>query len=411
MWQFIGKNLGVEVKERSKFFRMRTKPQMRLLFSVLFLAIFLHIGRANTDSAQLPMSDSLVSDSAKVAVDSSDLISIAAENPIRLGILVLIGALLLISLVTLLTSDGRRSLRRARHLILTLISIEVGTGGFIRLMILSLLPSVGAAYARGYKPGQKLFDWHTFWVVLIGITSVTILYNLLQNSMHFKRILSPGAGHVWRDQRKATTAAIIKKINVALGKGRPLTAVEVRKLLADLLDIIVLHVRDHRGSFREDRQDVFANILLDAGDSLVVVARDSNCNTPGYTRQTPITYPKAGLICARAMSAKKPLSVGELIQAYPEGPKNKPYRSILALPLITSDDREVYGALSIDSSRPYFFETFLAGQAENQMENTLQPYMQLITLIFEALVHRSPQSVLELLRQTSANEPSKPGGT
>jgi hypothetical protein len=386
----------------------------RVLASVTILLLFLgyiNVSAELTDtnpSASSPRveSDAAVKDSVQDVTEPQ-----AYLTPFRMVILGVIAVLIFIALITLVTKDGRRSLRRAYYLTITLVSIEVGTGGFLRLLILSVLPSIGVAYAKGYKSGEKLFDWHTFWFVLVGITVVTVFYNLLQNSMHFKRTLSPGAGHVWRDQRKTTTAAIIKRINLSLGKGSPLKTEEVRRILSDLLDIVVLHVRDHRGSFNEDKQDVFANILLDAGDKLVVIARDSNCNKPGYTRATPFEYGKAGLICARAMEVKKPLSVGDLVNEYPEGPKNKPYKSILAIPLIASDDSGVYGALSLDSSRLYFFETFLEGQAENQLENTLQPYIQLVTLILETLVHRNSKNVLESLRRVSAEEHLKDGGT
>jgi len=86
------------------------------------------------------------------------------------------------------------------------------------------------------------------------------------------------------------------------------------------------------------------------------------------------------------MAARKVLSVGELIYSYPEGPQNKPYRSILGIPLFGAQGDAAYGALSIDCSEPYFFDSFSPGQVENDLENSLQPYAHLITLTLEALV-------------------------
>ena len=305
---------------------------------------------------------------------------------------------MLIGLFTLATTDGRRRVIRAFFLFISLVSVEVGIGGFFRLVVSGLLVALGVAIAKGYHSGQQGFDWTTFWVLLASLTALFVIQNILQSSMTLKRVLSPGAGNVWRNRRKTATAAILKRINRSLLRA-PLEIEETKKLLTDLLDVIVLHVRDHRGSFNEEHHDVFANILLDGGEKLVVIARDSSSQSPRYNRQIPKEYGKGGLLCARAIEAKKPLSVGVVAFAYPEGPQNKPYKSILAIPLFSSDDKHVYGALSLDSSRPYFFESFLAGQAENQLENNLQPYLQLVTLVLESLVNRDLQKVLEKLRQ------------
>ena len=73
------------------------------------------------------------------------------------------------------------------------------------------------------------------------------------------------------------------------------------------------------------------------------------------------------MLCGRAIETRKVLSVGVLSHAYLEGPKNKPYESILAIPLFGAQGDAPYGVLSIDCSQPYFFESFAPGKVENDL--------------------------------------------
>ena len=74
---------------------------------------------------------------------------------------------------------------------------------------------------------------------------------------------------------------------------------------------------------------------------------------------------------------------------------------MLAIPLITTGGSEAYGALSVDSVRPYLFKGFRAGKVESDLENSLLPYIQLITLTLETLLNGDLQELL-------AGETSKP---
>jgi hypothetical protein len=97
------------------------------------------------------------------------------------------------------------------------------------------------------------------------------------------------------------------------------------------------------------------------------------------------------------VDAKQVLTIGDLTEEYQEAPHNKPYRSIMAVPLFASGRDEAYGALSVDSSRPYFFESFRRGHVANSLENSLMPYCQLITLVLETLIDPSLAKVLSAL--------------
>jgi hypothetical protein len=114
------------------------------------------------------------------------------------------------------------------------------------------------------------------------------------------------------------------------------------------------------------------------------------------------------MLCGRAITARKVLSVRDLVHSYPEGPKNKPYRSILAIPLFGAEGSAAYGALSLDCSEPYFFDSFTPEKVENDLENSLQPYVHLITLTLEALV--STDRAVMIARLIEASAPRSQGG-
>jgi len=203
------------------------------------------------------------------------------------------------------------------------------------LVSASALPAVGVAFAKGYGQ-EKSFQWHSFWVVFLVISVLGVIVNVFNRSMTIRRILSPGAGGVWRAERKSATAAIIQKINRLMNQ-QSTSVDDTKAILRDLLDVIVLHVRDHRGNFRDDRIEVFANLLLVDGQDLVVVARDKGSHSVRFHRPVPARHARSAMLCGRAIESKKVLTVGLLIQAYPEGPVNKPYKSIVALPLFSAD--------------------------------------------------------------------------
>ena len=245
---------------------------------------------------------------------------------------------------------------RLYYLIKRLLGVEVGLRGLIQLFLYSALPALLVGFVKGY--GKSTFDLHIFVTVICVVTIVGFVINLLNQSMQFKKILSPGAGRVWRTQRKAVTAGIIQRINRHINHSTA-TPIEAQKIVQDLLDVIVLHVRDHQGNFKCDRPRVFANLLIDDGTELVVIARDSiSRSSSEYQRTTPARYPKETMLCGRAIKSRRVISVGDLVIAYPEGPKTKPYRSILSFPLFSAEQGipQVipYVAISIEFSEPSF---------------------------------------------------------
>lgn len=314
-------------------------------------------------------------------------------------ILLVISAICILAILLLfvVSRDGRRTLHKLFFLAKTLLCVDVGPRGLVLLFLYAALPAAGVAFAKGIGNGAaKPFDWATFGIVFFTITLIGAVSNLIAGNSVLKRILGPQAGRVWRDKRKTATAGILKRIAVNLGKSN-VSRKEVRQLLRDILDVVVLHIRDHRGSFGADHHDVFANLLLDSGQELIVVARDNMAHSSKYERQCPKAYSKSGLLGGRALEARKPLSVGMLEYEYPEGPQNKPYKSILSIPLFPSLGDCPYGVLSVDSTRPYFFQSFSPGDAENDLENSLQPYLAVVTIVLESFISRDFSEVVKTL--------------
>lgn len=308
-------------------------------------------------------------------------------GPVRLAISIAIGVALLAVLAFLLAfREGRKTLQKFYYLTRNLFGIDIGLGGAIRLLLLSAVPAVAVAFVKGLTTTLG-FDWHLFIYALLGLLALNVINNFLGNSMSIRDFFSPKSGRKWHGQRKSAQAGIIKRININIASGT-ISETEIRSILSDILDVIVLHVRDYRGSHQDKKKEVFASLLIEQGDDVVVVARDSLSHTSQYERRIPAVYSKALMLCGRAMAAKKALSIGKLRDEYPEGPQNKPYASILAIPLFSSDGDRVFGCVSVDCSKPYFFQSFTPDQVENDLENSLQPYLQLITMVSECFVGR-----------------------
>lgn len=260
--------------------------------------------------------------------------------------------------------------------------VRVFVGAGVRLALIGATVAFGKSLAHN-ADGQFTFDWGLFGAIICAIVFFNIVSNILDVLLRGGALLPPIHGHFFRAERKQHTAAALRRISLLLTE-EPRSHEKMRELLPSILDCVVLHVRDARGSHDKDRVDVFGSLLLEDKDDLVVVARDSFLHSPQYRRQTPVRYGKATMLAARAIAARRALSVGDLCAEYPEAPKNKPYRSILAIPVIATDDT-VLGALSIDSTRPYFFQSFQRSSVENSLENGLMPYVALLVLALEAI--------------------------
>jgi hypothetical protein len=271
--------------------------------------------------------------------------------------------------------------------------LTVDSGGWRAVfgaLLRALLVGAAAAFARAFvheTDGKFKFDL-TLFVIIVGAFAVTnVISHFFDVFVRGGSVLKPINGRVFRSKRKTQTAAVLARIAFLTRRGHTTTK-ELEQLVTDILDCIALHVRDARGSHDEDRIDVFVSLLVEDGNDFVVVARDSGLHSIKHRRPVPVRHPKGMMIASRATEAKRAVSVGDLCHEYPEGPQNKPYRSILAIPMINDD--EVVSVVSIDSTRPYFFQSFKTGDVENELENGLLPYIQTLRLALEQLGHPVP---------------------
>lgn len=318
---------------------------------------------------------------------------------------------------SLRTPVMRNAFRKFAYLTRNAFSKDLGARDLFYWLFLGCCVAFPVALVRGYgKAGDRTFHWEEFVFVLIIVAVSNGARAVFIGLTAGGKILRPIHGRVWLIDRKIKTAAILQRVNTLLEDGDP-PVQRVRELISDILDVIVSHVRDHRGN--HEHVEVFANLLLIDGDDLVVVARDPNLTTSkDLKRTTPARYPRAVLAAGRAIEGRTVVSVGDYHLEYRELPKNKPYRSVLAIPLLkgsleTGPDGEtqIVGALCIDSSRPYFFEAFKPGILENELENSLAPYTHLLILVLESLLSRDAGEMLSrLLRPHETVRPALDGG-
>ncbi len=267
-------------------------------------------------------------------------------------------------------------------------------GGAIYLFILAL----GASFAKSIKikeDGHFEFDWHFFWIILGGFVAIGIAQRLFERVVRGTKFFGPHRGHAYRIERKRQTSGILMRLTNEI-KNIPISRDVAIHIITDLLDLMVLHIRDARGSHNRNQVDVFASLILPAETRLVVVARDSNSNGPSYLRETPRYYDRASMLAGRAISARRALSTGDLRKDYPEAPRNKPYRSILCVPILAKDAETVIGVISFDSNRPYLFTGFWTGSVEDELEDSLQPYLTTMTMILEGFI-KSDNGALDAL--------------
>jgi hypothetical protein len=320
-----------------------------------------------------------------------------SAHPLLVIVLAMVAAAIVFTGLLLLTPASLQPIRKLAYLTANAFVVDVGWRDLAYWAIVGGVVAVPTAVLKGWGKEGEGFHWGTFWfvaLILAGAQAAGAIFHLLTKG---GRLLRPVHGAVWRQERKSATAAIIERINEQLGADT-VDVEKVRATITDVLRVIAIHVRDHRGDHRRLR--VFANLLLPDGDDLVVVARDPTLHTEHYHRDIPKRYKKALLAAGRAFDGKAAVSVGELTVQYPEGPKNKPYASILALPLFgSSTGNTPIGVVSIDCSRPYFFETFAPGAIENELENNLAPYLRTLVLVLESLLSRDPRVMLSKLTE------------
>ena len=142
-----------------------------------------------------------------------------------------------------------------------------------------------------------------------------------------------------------------------------LTRLEIAEYQKEALCLIVSFVRGHRAD--PSGTEIFANLLVEDGNDLVVVARNQDHRNPGAR------YPKDGMLAWGAILSGNSVCMGDIKKCAPSQASTKPYRSIMAIPVMGED--RILGAVSIDSTRPHHFDAEM-----NDLERYLAPYVCLL---------------------------------
>jgi hypothetical protein len=232
--------------------------------------------------------------------------------------------------------------------------------------------------------GSPSWWWQTvlvvgFWVLLgLPVYQASIKRGILHTV--FAVVLT--VGRAWRYaspknmqlvrrgylERKSLLYRLLKEMQYR----ERMTAADVERFRVDVLNLIASYVRSHRAD--TEGTEIFVNLIVEDGDHVVVVARDKDHRKPGAR------YAKDDMIVWRAMRNGEAAFSGDLQAEFPET-TDKPYRSVLALPI--HGDGTVVGVISIDSTRRHHFDV-----EHSDLERALAPYVCLAgwTLVGERLI-------------------------
>jgi hypothetical protein len=158
-------------------------------------------------------------------------------------------------------------------------------------------------------------------------------------------------------ERKLWLYRLIK----ALQRTPEMTLAELQSFQRDTLCLIASYVRSHRADLWATQ--IYVNLLIESGDELVVIARDSEHRHPGAR------YPRTVMAASAVFSSGAHLVVGNVHTQY--GDVEKPYKSILLLPV--RGPSSIIAVVSIDSAKAHHFD--LEG---DELERYLAPYLALL---------------------------------
>lgn len=158
-------------------------------------------------------------------------------------------------------------------------------------------------------------------------------------------------------ERKVLLYRLIKDLQ----RHPTMTPSQIETFQRETLELIASYVRSHRADLAATQ--IYVNLLVEDGDHLVVIARDSNHRHPRAR------YPRAVMAAARVFDTGDHFLVNDVHREY--GDVEKPYRSILLLPVRGPDS--VLAVVSIDSAKPHHFDLEAA-----DLERYLAPYIALL---------------------------------
>jgi GAF domain-containing protein len=121
---------------------------------------------------------------------------------------------------------------------------------------------------------------------------------------------------------------------------------EIAEFQQDALQLIASYVRGHRSDPAGTK--IFANLLVEDGADVVVVARDHEHRLAG------VRYPKTSLVAWDTIQSGEMAVIGDIEREAPGSVRSRKYRSIMVLPIM--NEGRVLGAVSVDSTKPHHFD-------------------------------------------------------
>lgn len=218
------------------------------------------------------------------------------------------------------------------------------------LQVVLLLMQIGILLQPIWALGVKSYGFS--FVAFIGIT---IAKRWKDTAPQNRKVVARNY-----DERKLRMYTLVH----AIQQHELMTGPEIVQFQRDTLELIAAYVRDHRLDW-SSKPTIFANLLVEDGADLVVVARDSE------HRSTPARYPKDKMLAWTALTTGEAAVTGDVCRDFPETSRDRSYRSILAVPV--HRDGQVVGVVSIDSSQPFHFDLSAA-----ELDTHLKPYVALL---------------------------------
>lgn len=218
--------------------------------------------------------------------------------------------------------------------------------------------------------------WVRFGLVIVQVAPLIVIAakaGAETGILAFGAFIAVWFFRMWRDgqspnlksfeRNAAERAAILYRVVSDLQRRDELGPEQVADYQRDVLRYIAQYVRDHRRD--SATPTIFANLLVEEGDELTVVARDRDHRKPNAR------YPKTGALVAEAISTGEVRLTGDIRDDFPAMAVGKPYLSILVIPVFFR--RRVVGAVSIDSSRKYHFDL-----VSQEIVDHLAPYVSML---------------------------------
>ena len=231
----------------------------------------------------------------------------------------------------------------------------------VRLLLLNFLIFVTwmiAFIVPAFKSGKISFK------LAFGAGIAYIFYGILR---HYPSLHNFQRKHFIKQKiaREIMTSGILDKMLEDNLARELLTPAKGIPLLEEILEVIANSVRTYRCDTEGDK--IFCNLLIEHDEGhLKVIAR----NKGGKRKDYPI-YKKDGMLAWTSITHKRVCESGDIFIEFPSTPANKPYKSILTIPIIYRDSS--VAVLSIDSSEPYHFTGI-----EETINTRLLSYMGLV---------------------------------